>query len=68
LADAPLMTHQNNQSCVWRLMMLSAKYGLYGGQYVPETLMPALGELTRAYQSVREEEEFQAEYRPLLNT
>lgn len=30
---------------------LSAKFGPYGGQFVPETLMPALSELEAAYQA-----------------
>ncbi len=33
-------------------------FGLFGGRYVPETLMPALLELTEAYQAIRAEEGF----------
>ncbi len=36
-------------------------FGIYGGRYVPETLMKALNELTRAYASVRKDKKFQAE-------
>jgi len=33
-------------------------FGVFGGRYVPETLMPALIELTEAYQAIRAEEGF----------
>jgi tryptophan synthase beta chain len=36
-------------------------YGAYGGRYVPETLMPALNELTRAYASFRKDKPFRKE-------
>jgi tryptophan synthase beta subunit len=36
-------------------------FGRYGGRYVPETLMPALEELTEAYDVLRDDAEFQAE-------
>ncbi|MEX2430467.1 MAG: tryptophan synthase subunit beta [Dehalococcoidia bacterium] len=42
------------------------RFGQYGGQYVPETLMVALDELQRAYLEVREDAAFQAEYAGLL--
>ena len=29
------------------------RFGAYGGQFVPETLMAALGELESAYETVR---------------
>src|SRR5918995_3097601 len=41
-------------------------WGPYGGQYVPETLMAPLEELTEAYAAARLEEAFQAEYAALL--
>ena len=47
---------------------LPAKFGPYGGQYVPETLMPALNELERAFLNSRVEPEFQAELDGLLET
>ena len=34
------------------------RFGAYGGQFVPETLMAALGELEAAYESVRASESF----------
>jgi tryptophan synthase beta chain len=42
------------------------RFGPYGGQYVPETLMPALGELEEAWVSARSDPDFQAELGQLL--
>jgi tryptophan synthase beta chain len=36
-------------------------FGIYGGQYVPETLMTALNELEAAYNEIKEKPKFQAE-------
>ena len=47
---------------------LPSKFGIYGGQYVPETLMPALSELEQAYLELRADDEFQAELSRLLDT
>ena len=33
-------------------------FGEYGGQYVPETLMPAIIELKKAYQQAKQDESF----------
>ncbi|MDA0815059.1 MAG: tryptophan synthase subunit beta [Chloroflexi bacterium] len=41
-------------------------FGEFGGQYVPETLMPALAELDEAYQRYRSDPEFNAELDALL--
>jgi len=38
--------------------MSRGRYGEYGGQYVPETLMAALEELEEAYRKAREDEAF----------
>lgn len=40
-------------------------FDIYGGRYVPETLMPALIELERAYRYFRKDREFIAELRTL---
>lgn len=37
------------------------RFGKFGGRYVPETLMPALLELEKAYFAARRDREFQAE-------
>jgi tryptophan synthase beta chain len=42
------------------------RFGEYGGQYVPETLMPALKELEDAWIAARDDTEFQAELHTLL--
>ena len=45
---------------------LEHRFGRYGGQYVPETLMPALGELEAAWLEARDDVEFRAELGRLL--
>ncbi len=42
------------------------RFGQFGGQYVPETLMAAVTELDAAYQQVREDDSFWAELDQLL--
>jgi tryptophan synthase beta chain len=44
------------------------KFGPFGGQFVPETLMPALAELEEAYEAAKIDPEFQAELAHLFNT
>ncbi|UCH85922.1 MAG: tryptophan synthase subunit beta [Dehalococcoidia bacterium] len=44
----------------------SGHFGPFGGQFVPETLMTALAELTEAYYQAREDEFFQRELASLL--
>ncbi|GIK59015.1 MAG: tryptophan synthase subunit beta [Chloroflexi bacterium] len=44
------------------------KFGPYGGQFVPETLMPALAELIVAYEQARADPAFLAEFDYLLKT
>jgi tryptophan synthase beta chain len=46
--------------------MMNTHYGIYGGQYVAETLMPALAELEQAYLAAKQNPEFQKEYQMLL--
>ena len=45
---------------------LERRFGDFGGQYVPETLMPALAELEAAWLQARDDEAFTAELRLLL--
>lgn len=47
---------------------LSSKFGPYGGQFVPDTLMPALAELEAAFVASRTDEAFQSEFKHLLCT
>ena len=42
-------------------------FGIYGGQYIPETLMNAVIELEEAYNRFKEDPEFTAELNALLN-
>jgi tryptophan synthase beta chain len=45
----------------------SDRFGGYGGRYVPETLIPALDDLERAYESARADAAFRDELESLLN-
>jgi tryptophan synthase beta chain len=45
---------------------LTARYGPFGGRYVPETVIAALDELTEAYLAHRDDVAFQAELEGLL--
>jgi tryptophan synthase beta chain len=42
------------------------RFGSYGGQYVPETLMPALEELEQSWSSLRDDHDFRSELEALL--
>ena len=42
------------------------KYGLYGGQYIPETLVPAVQEVEQAYDAYKKDPAFQSELRQLM--
>ncbi|MGQ0712970.1 MAG: tryptophan synthase subunit beta [Gemmatimonadaceae bacterium] len=44
----------------------SDRFGAFGGRYVPETLIPALDELERAYESAQTDPSFRAELDSLL--
>jgi len=44
----------------------AGRYGRFGGQYLPETLMPAVAELERAFEEARRDEAFQQELDRLL--
>jgi len=46
--------------------VIEHRFGPYGGQYVPETLMPALSELELAWGAAREDPEYGAELHDLL--
>ena len=46
--------------------MSNAKFGIYGGQYVPETLMNAVIELENAYNKYKDDPEFKSELEYLL--
>ena len=42
------------------------RFGKYGGQFVPEIVMPALKETEKAYEEAREDREFQNEFKSYL--
>jgi tryptophan synthase beta chain len=44
------------------------RFGAFGGRYVPETLIPALDELTVAYDAARADPSFEAELEHMLTT
>ena len=46
---------------------IKGRYGDFGGQYVPETLMPAIHELEEAYEKYKNDEDFKKELKYLLN-
>jgi len=47
--------------------MSKGKFGVHGGQYIPETLMNAIIELEKAYTFYKQDKEFQDELTELLN-
>ena len=47
--------------------MKKGRYGIHGGQYIPETLMSAVNELEEAYNFYKEDRQFQEELTQLLN-
>jgi tryptophan synthase beta chain len=49
-------------------LVLSPKFGSYGGQFVPETLMPALAELESAFIALQQDAGFAVEWDRLLRT
>src|SRR2546423_9017387 len=44
------------------------RFGVYGGRYVPETLMAALEELEREYEKAKRDRKFQQRLGELLRT
>jgi len=53
------MTRKNTSTA---LPDARGRFGIYGGRYVPETLMPALLELEQEYAKARKDARFQAEF------
>jgi tryptophan synthase beta chain len=47
--------------------MIEHRFGPYGGQYVPETLIPALEELEAAWEQAREDTGYRTELQSLLD-
>ncbi len=49
-------------------LSVPGRFGVYGGRYVPETLMAALEELDRAYEKAKRDRGFQRRLEELLRT
>jgi len=49
-------------------IMPSDRFGPFGGRYVPETLIPALDELTIAYEAIKTDAAYQTELNGLLES
>ena len=45
---------------------VKGRFGKYGGQFVPETLMPALAQLENEYEAARADADFRREFEDLL--
>jgi len=43
-------------------------FGEFGGRFAPETLMPVLDEVEKAYAALKKDKKFRAEYDGLLHT
>ncbi|MBR2562690.1 MAG: tryptophan synthase subunit beta [Eubacterium sp.] len=48
--------------------MSKGRYGIHGGQYIPETLMHAVQEVEQAYRKYKTDPDFQKELQNLYNT
>lgn len=46
--------------------MATKRFGKYGGQYVPETVMPVLNELEEAYDKYKDDPQFIADFKHIL--
>jgi len=46
----------------------AGRYGIFGGQYVPETLIPALNELELEYEKIKQDLDFQQKLSNMLKT
>ncbi len=62
------LEEQNNKYNSFERPSKSGRYGKYGGQYVPETLMPALFELEKASKDAWNDKKFTNELDHLLKT
>lgn len=47
--------------------MEKGRYGIHGGQYIPETLMNEIHKVEKAYEYYKNDESFQEELNQLLN-
>jgi len=68
LVSSISLEDQNNKYDDFDRPSKSGRYGKYGGQYVPETLMPALFELEKASKEAWADKKFTNELNHLLKT
>jgi tryptophan synthase beta chain len=61
------MSATRSMSVASGMSAVAGRFGVYGGRYVPETLMAALEELEHAYGVAKEDPAFQAELGDLLH-
>jgi tryptophan synthase beta chain len=61
------MEHPSSRSGTIRVSE-PGRFGIYGGRYVPETLMAALDELEREYEKAKKDPQFRARLDGLLRT
>lgn len=54
------------ENCEKRIFLMSKYYGKFGGQFVPQPMMPALKELEAAFSFYKRDAEFMAELEELL--
>lgn len=60
------MQNSTQKNIPYNLPDESGHFGVYGGRYIPETLLPAVEELTSHYLNLKNDEAFQREYRYYL--
>ncbi len=60
------MGNSRNSSALPRMPDRRGHFGIYGGRYVSETLMPALIELEKAYKQIRRDPSFRREFHRYL--
>jgi tryptophan synthase beta chain len=63
-----MATAAKNPTVMKKTPQVAGRFGVYGGRYVPETLMAALEELEQAYDKARKDAQFRARLGELLTT
>jgi tryptophan synthase beta chain len=67
-APAPPKAHHRHGGTFAAKPATAGRFGVYGGRYVPETLMAALDELEREYEKAKRDRKFQQRLDLLLKT
>src|SRR5208337_2750285 len=66
--ELKMATAPTRKTSAGHLPPKSGRFGVYGGRYVPETLMAALEELEREYEKAKRDPKFQGRLEGLLRT